>query len=205
MENDAKRNHEENIVSEETEHSSAQPSAHEKDMAFTESDNIDDEIQSDEDEKSENDDSDEIKELERKLADATNRILRIQADYDNFRRRTKQEKESAAKYRSQSLAEKLLPALDNFERGMMITPQEEETKSLLQGMEMVYRQLKDALVEEGIEPIETVGKPFDPHYHQAVMQVENDEFESNVVVEEMQKGYQLKDKVIRPAMVKVNA
>ncbi|UTR17068.1 nucleotide exchange factor GrpE [Salipaludibacillus sp. LMS25] len=169
-------------------------------MAFTESDNIDEEVQPDEE-----DTSDEVKELERKLADATNRMLRIQADYDNFRRRTKQEKESAAKYRSQNLAEKLLPALDNFERGMMITPQQEETKSLLQGMEMVYRQLKDALAEEGIEPIETVGKPFDPHYHQAVMQVETDEYESNVVVEEMQKGYQLKDKVIRPAMVKVNA
>ncbi|WP_078577121.1 nucleotide exchange factor GrpE [Salipaludibacillus agaradhaerens] len=204
MENDAKRNHED-ILSEENTDSSEQPSSHEKDMAFTESDNIDEDIQSDEEEKSENDESDDMQELERKLADATNRMLRIQADYDNFRRRTKQEKESAAKYRSQSLAEKLLPALDNFERGMMITPQEEETKSLLQGMEMVYRQLKDALAEEGIEPIETVGKPFDPHYHQAVMQVETDEFESNVVVEEMQKGYQLKDKVIRPAMVKVNA
>ncbi|MCR6096798.1 nucleotide exchange factor GrpE [Salipaludibacillus agaradhaerens] len=204
MENDAKRNHED-ILSEENTDSSEQTSSHEKDMAFTESDNIDEDIQSDEEEKSENDESDETQELERKLADATNRMLRIQADYDNFRRRTKQEKESAAKYRSQSLAEKLLPALDNFERGMMITPQEEETKSLLQGMEMVYRQLKDALAEEGIEPIETVGKPFDPHYHQAVMQVETDEFESNVVVEEMQKGYQLKDKVIRPAMVKVNA
>ncbi|MCR6106299.1 nucleotide exchange factor GrpE [Salipaludibacillus agaradhaerens] len=204
MENDAKRNHED-ILSEENTDSSEQPSSHEKDMAFTESDNIDEDIQSDEEEKRENDESDDMQELERKLADATNRMLRIQADYDNFRRRTKQEKESAAKYRSQSLAEKLLPALDNFERGMMITPQEEETKSLLQGMEMVYRQLKDALAEEGIEPIETVGKPFDPHYHQAVMQVETDEFESNVVVEEMQKGYQLKDKVIRPAMVKVNA
>ncbi|WP_255235582.1 nucleotide exchange factor GrpE [Salipaludibacillus sp. LMS25] len=200
MENDAKRNHEEDIISEETGNSSEQPSPKEKDMAFTESDNIDEEVQPDEE-----DTSDEVKELERKLADATNRMLRIQADYDNFRRRTKQEKESAAKYRSQNLAEKLLPALDNFERGMMITPQQEETKSLLQGMEMVYRQLKDALAEEGIEPIETVGKPFDPHYHQAVMQVETDEYESNVVVEEMQKGYQLKDKVIRPAMVKVNA
>ncbi|SER70876.1 nucleotide exchange factor GrpE [Salipaludibacillus aurantiacus] len=147
----------------------------------------------------------EVKQLELKLEEATNRMLRIQADYDNFRRRTKQEKESAAKYKSQSLAEKLLPALDNFERGMAITPQEEETKSLLKGMDMVYRQIKNALEEEGISEIDAVGQPFDPHYHQAVMQVETDDYGSNIVVEEMQKGYQLKDRVIRPAMVKVNA
>jgi molecular chaperone GrpE len=149
--------------------------------------------------------SDQLKELETKLEETTNRMLRLQADYDNFRRRSKQEKESAAKYRSQSLAESLIPALDNFERAMMIDAQSDETKSLLQGMEMVYRQLKEALANEGIEPIESVGQPFDPHVHQAVMQVESEEYDSNIVVEEMQKGYQLKDRVIRPAMVKVNA
>lgn len=144
-------------------------------------------------------------ELEQKLEETTNRMLRLQADYDNFRRRTQKEKESAAKYRSQSLAEKLIPALDNFERGMMIDAQSDETKNLLQGMEIVYRQLKEALANEGVEPIQSVGQSFDPHLHQAIMQVESDEFESNVVVEEMQKGYMLKDRVIRPAMVKVNA
>nr|WP_233254188.1 nucleotide exchange factor GrpE [Salipaludibacillus keqinensis] len=149
--------------------------------------------------------SDQLKELETKLEETTNRMLRLQADYDNFRRRSKQEKESAAKYRSQSLAESLIPALDNFERAMMIDAQSDETKSLLQGMEMVYRQLKEALANEGIEPIESVGQPFDPHVHQAVMQVESEEYDANIVVEEMQKGYQLKDRVIRPAMVKVNA
>lgn len=77
-------------------------------------------------------------------------------------------------------------------------------KGLLDGLSMVYRQLKDALVSQGVEEIETVGKPFDPNLHQAVMQVEDDEMESNTVVEELQKGYVLKDRVIRPAMVKVN-
>lgn len=149
--------------------------------------------------------SSELKELEEKLEETNNRLLRTQADFDNFRRRMKQEKESAAKYRSQSLAESLLPALDNFERALKVDAQSEETKGLLQGMEMVYRQLKESLEKEGIEPIDTVGEAFDPHVHQAVMQVESDEFESNVVVEEMQTGYKLKDRIIRPAMVKVNA
>ncbi|MDQ0254342.1 molecular chaperone GrpE [Evansella vedderi] len=149
--------------------------------------------------------SDPVNELEQKLEETTNRLLRVQADYDNFRRRTRLEKEADAKYRSQQLAEELLPALDNFERALMITPEAEETKNLLKGMEMVYRQIKDALNREGIEVIETVGQVFDPHVHQAVMQVETDEYEKNVVVEELQKGYKLKDRVIRPAMVKVNS
>ncbi|MCD8511967.1 MAG: nucleotide exchange factor GrpE [Bacillus sp. (in: Bacteria)] len=142
--------------------------------------------------------------LEKKLEETTNRLLRIQADYDNFRRRTRLEKEADAKYRSQRLAEELLPAIDNFERALMISPEAEEAKSLLKGMEMVYRQLQEALKKEGIEVIDAVGQPFDPHIHQAVMQVETEEFEKNVVVEELQKGYKLRDRVIRPAMVKVN-
>ncbi|UCZ54485.1 nucleotide exchange factor GrpE [Bacillus shivajii] len=149
--------------------------------------------------------SDEIAKLEQKVQEATDRLLRVQADYDNFRRRTKQEKEAEAKYRSQRLAEEILPVLDNFERGLAINPESDETNSLLQGMEMVYRQLKDALEKEGVKPIQTVGETFDPQIHQAVMQVESDEYDSNVVVEELQKGYKLNDRVIRPAMVKVNA
>lgn len=142
--------------------------------------------------------------LDKKLEETTNRLLRVQADYDNFRRRTRLEKEADAKYRSQRLAEELLPAIDNFERALMISPEAEEARSLLKGMEMVYRQLQEALKKEGIEVIEAVGQPFDPHVHQAVMQVETDEYEKNIVVEELQKGYKLKDRVIRPAMVKVN-
>ncbi|WP_026689187.1 nucleotide exchange factor GrpE [Alteribacter aurantiacus] len=147
----------------------------------------------------------QVKALEAKVEELNQRLVRNQADYDNFRRRTRKEKEADAKYRAQSLAEKLIPALDNFERAMMVQVDSEDGKSLLQGMEMVYRQMKEALESEGITAIETVGAPFDPHYHQAVAQAESDEYDSNVVVEEMQKGYMLKDRVIRPAMVKVNA
>ncbi|OLO38913.1 nucleotide exchange factor GrpE [Alkalihalophilus pseudofirmus] len=145
-----------------------------------------------------------INELEQQVSDLNSRLLRSHADYDNFRRRTKEEKEAAAKYRAQSLVEELLSVLDNFERALAVEPTNDETKTLLQGMEMVHRQLQDAMQKEGVEVIEAVGQTFDPHLHQAVMQVDSDEHEPNTVIEEFQKGYKLKDRVIRPSMVKVN-
>jgi len=145
-----------------------------------------------------------IAELQAKLDETENKMLRNQADFDNFRRRTRLDQEAAQKYRAQSIVSDILPALDNFERALKIEANNEQTKSLLQGMNMVYNQLVQALQNEGVELIKSVGEPFDPHLHQAVMQVEDDNFESNTVVEELQKGYKLKDRVIRPAMVKVN-
>jgi molecular chaperone GrpE len=145
-----------------------------------------------------------IAELEAKLAEAENRYLRLQADFDNSRRRAKLDQEAAEKYRAQKLITELLPALDNFERALNMETDNEQAKTLQQGMEMVYRSLAEAIKKEGAEAIEAVGKEFDPHLHQAVMQVEDENFASNTVVEEFQKGYLLKDRVIRPAMVKVN-
>ncbi|WP_423407451.1 nucleotide exchange factor GrpE [Heyndrickxia sp. MSNUG] len=145
-----------------------------------------------------------IAELEAKLEDADNRYLRLQADFDNFRRRSRIELEASAKYRAQSVITDLLPAIDNFDRAMKMEVDNEQAKSLMQGVEMVYRSLLDALKNEGVEVIEAVGKEFDPHLHQAVMQAEDENYGSNIVVEEFQKGYMLKDRVIRPAMVKVN-
>lgn len=145
-----------------------------------------------------------ITELEQKLDEAENRYLRLQADFDNSRRRSKLDREAADKYRSQNLITDLLPAIDNFERALKMEADSEQAKSILQGMEMVYRSLIDALKKEGADQIESVGKEFDPHIHQAVMQVEDENFDSNTVIEEFQKGYMLKDRVIRPAMVKVN-
>lgn len=143
-------------------------------------------------------------ELERKVEEAENRYLRLQADFDNFRRRTRLDSEASEKYRAQKLIVDILPAIDNFERALKVETENEETNSLLQGMQMVYRSLLDALTKEGVESIETVGKEFDPHLHQAVMQGEDENFGSNIVIEEFQKGYVLKDRVIRPSMVKVN-
>ncbi len=145
-----------------------------------------------------------IEELEAKLEETENKMLRIQADFENYRRRVRLDQEAAQKYRAQSLISDILPALDNFERALQIKTDDEKTKSVLQGMEMVYRQLLQALEKEGVEAIDAVGKEFDPTLHQAVMQVEDENYESNVVVEELQKGYKLKDRVIRPSMVKVN-
>jgi molecular chaperone GrpE len=146
----------------------------------------------------------EIQVFKAKLEEADNRYLRLQADFDNFRRRTRLDLEASQKYRAQKLITDLLPAIDNFERAMKVEADNEQTKTLLQGMDMVYRSLLDALKNEGVEAIEAVGKVFDPHQHQAVMQGEDENFGSNVVTDEFQKGYLLKDRVIRPAMVKVN-
>ncbi|WP_193603758.1 nucleotide exchange factor GrpE [Niallia nealsonii] len=145
-----------------------------------------------------------IAELEAKLENEANRYLRLQADFDNSRRRARLDLEAAQTYRAQSLVVDLLPAIDNFERALKMEATEEQAQSLFTGMEMVYRGLLEALKKEGVEAIESVGSEFDPHLHQAVMQVEVEGTEPNIVVEEFQKGYKLKDRVIRPAMVKVS-
>lgn len=150
------------------------------------------------------DEEKQIQALQTEVAELNNRLLRAQADYDNFRRRTRLDMEAAAKYKAQSLIEELIPAIDNFDRALAVKAESDDAKSLLQGMEMVYRQLTEALKNEGLETINAVGQSFDPHYHQAVMQVESDEHEPNQVIEELQKGYKLKDRVIRPTMVKVS-
>ena len=146
----------------------------------------------------------EIEQLKAKLEEADNRILRLQADFDNFRRRTRLDQEASEKYRAQKLITDLLPALDNFERAMKVEADNEQTRVLLQGMDMVYRGMVEALKKEGVEPIEAIGKEFDPHLHQAVMQGEDESYGANIITDEFQKGYLLKDRVIRPSMVKVN-
>ncbi|UOQ93789.1 nucleotide exchange factor GrpE [Halobacillus shinanisalinarum] len=147
---------------------------------------------------------DELEQLQQEKEEVQNRLLRLQADYDNFRRRTQKEREADRKYKSQSIVEELIPVLDNFERALQVEVDGDAAKNFTNGMEMVYDQFQAALVKEGVEEIPAQGEVFDPHLHQAVMQVEDDNFESNVVVEQLQKGYRLNDRVIRPAMVKVN-
>lgn len=132
------------------------------------------------------------------------RYLRAQADFDNFRRRTLKEKEDFAKYASAKLVTELLPVLDNFERALATEQASNEAESFIKGVDMIFRQLGQVLEQEGVKPMEVVGQPFNPEFHQAVMTVDTDEYEEGVVVEELQKGYMLKDKVLRPAMVKVS-
>lgn len=145
----------------------------------------------------------EIKQLTEEKEQLMDRLMRTQAEYENYKRRTQKERMNERKYEAENLAKELLPVLDNFERALL-TEVTEENKSFHEGMEMIYTQLNEALKSQGIEPIETKDQMFDPNYHHAVMQTEDDNYESNMIVEELQKGYLLKDKVLRAAMVKVN-
>ncbi|HWI55083.1 MAG TPA: nucleotide exchange factor GrpE [Desulfobacteria bacterium] len=128
-------------------------------------------------------------------------LQRVQADFDNFRRRTSQEREDWSKYCSMRLAGSLLPILDNFERALQAGG--DNLSSFKDGMELIYRQLKDVLEKDGVKTMDTVGTQFDPNFHEAVMQEPSDEHEDNTVIQELQKGYMLVDRVLRPAMVKV--
>lgn len=147
-------------------------------------------------------DADALKEkYEAELAEKENRYLRLQADFENFRRRTRQEKEELAAVVTQNLLKDLLPFLDNFERALAAEGTDEG--GLRAGVEMMYKQLVEALKKEGLEYIETKDKPFDPNFHQAVMRVEDSEKEDGTIVAELQKGYMVKGRVIRPSMVQV--
>lgn len=144
------------------------------------------------------------KRLQELVDEAQARTLRVQADFDNFRRRTQKEKEELAQYATSKLVGELLPVLDNFERALVTAPANAESEAFTKGINMIFRQLEGVLKSEGLAVMETVGQPFNPEYHQAIMQVESEEHEEGIVTEEVQKGYLLKDKVLRPAMVKVS-
>ena len=147
-------------------------------------------------------DADALREkYEAELAEKENRYLRLQADFENFRRRTRQEKEELAAVVTQNLLKDMLPFLDNFERALAAEGSDEG--GLRAGVEMMYKQLVEALKKEGLEYIETKDKPFDPNFHQAVMRVEDAEKEDGTIVAELQKGYMVKGRVIRPSMVQV--
>ncbi|MWV45307.1 nucleotide exchange factor GrpE [Paenibacillus sp. HJL G12] len=146
----------------------------------------------------------EVQRLQTLADDYQQRALRTQADFDNFRKRTQKEKEDFAKYASSKLITELLPIIDNFDRAITAAGDIADNDSFAKGVGMIFRQLESVLKSEGLEPMDTIGQPFNPEFHQAIMQVESDEHEEGVVVEEVQKGYMLKDRVLRPAMVKVS-
>lgn len=146
----------------------------------------------------------EIDELKAKLEEEENRYLRLRADFDNQRRRAVQDRQAAEKYRAQALLTELLPVLDNFERAMQVDVSSEDAQALYKGVEMVYKTLIAATEQEGLSIIPAVGAEFDPNVHQAVMQESDPEQASGIVLKELQKGYQLKDRVLRPSMVSVN-
>lgn len=145
-----------------------------------------------------------IVELEAKIEEGEARYLRLRADYDNLARRSRLDREASEKYRAQALLTELLPVLDNLDRALQVEVNSDEAASLYKGVEMVYQQLIAATEKEGLEVIAAEGESFDPNFHQAVMQEQDSEKESGVVLRELQKGYKLKDRVLRPSMVSVN-
>jgi len=149
--------------------------------------------------------SDPLSLKEKELEEAKDKLLRLHADFDNFRKRTQKEKEEWYQYASVGVLEKLLPVVDNFERALSsLDKQSEEVQGLLAGVKMIYRQLVETMQKEGLEPICAVGESFDPNLHEAIMQVPPEEGQKDgQVVEELRKGYRFKDKVLRPTMVKV--
>lgn len=138
-----------------------------------------------------------------KIDELNDRLMRTMAEFDNFRKRTEKEKAQMFEVGAKSIVEKILPVVDNFERGLASVPEEEKGSSFVQGMELVYKQLMKYLEDAGVTPIEAVGKEFNPDFHNAVMHAEDENFGENIVSEEFQKGYMYRSTVVRHSMVKV--
>lgn len=138
-----------------------------------------------------------------RIEELEDRVKRQMAEFENFRRRTETEKAAMYGMGAKAVIEKVLPVIDNFERGLQAVPAEEKESPVAQGMQMIYKQLVTELENLGVKPIETVGKEFDANLHNAVMQVESEEYESGVIAQELQKGYTYRDSVVRHSMVAV--
>lgn len=140
---------------------------------------------------------------EEKIAELEDKVKRQMAEFENFRKRTEKEKSAMFEVGAKSVIEKILPIIDNFERGLLSVPEEEKGSSFSEGMQMIYKQLLTGLEEIGVKAIESVGQNFDPELHNAVMHIDDEQYGENEVVEEMQKGYMYHDSVVRHSMVKV--
>ena len=138
-----------------------------------------------------------------KIDELTDRLTRQMAEFDNFRKRTEKEKSQMYEIGAKDIIEKILPIVDNFERGLASMPEEEKATPFAEGMEKIYKQLMTTLESIDVKPIEAVGKEFNPDFHNAVMHVEDEELDENIIVEEFQKGYTYRDSVVRHSMVKV--
>lgn len=141
--------------------------------------------------------------LEEKLAELEDQRVRQLAEFENFRKRSEKEKTQMFEIGAKTVIEKILPVIDNFERGLDAVTDDQKDSSFVQGMELVYKQFLTSFEEIGVKPIEAVGQEFDPNLHNAVMMVDDEEKESGTVAEEMQKGYMYKESVVRHSMVKV--
>ena len=146
----------------------------------------------------------QLKALEEEVNTWKTDYYKVFADMENLKKRLQNEHANTMKFMMQSFIEQLLPVVDNFERSLAVENPSDEIKNFLKGYEMIYNQLMQVLQSQGVEVIKTEGEEFDPNFHQAVMTVKDDNFKSNMIVEELQKGYMLKDRVIRASLVKVS-
>lgn len=137
------------------------------------------------------------------IEELTDKYKRTFAEFDNFRKRSEKEKNAMYEIGAKDIVEKILPIVDNFERGLATVPEEDMNEPFVDGMSKIYKQLMKALEDAGVKPIEAVGTEFDPNFHNAVMHVEDEELGENIVAEELQKGYMYRDTVVRHSMVKV--
>lgn len=142
-------------------------------------------------------------EKDEKIEELTDKVIRQMAEFDNFRKRTEKEKSQMYEIGAKDIIDKILPVIDNFERGLSVVGEDKKEDPFVQGMEMVYKQLMTTLESAGVKVIESVGQEFNPDFHNAVMHVEDDEVGENIVVEEFQKGYMYRESVVRYSMVKV--
>lgn len=138
-----------------------------------------------------------------KIEELTDRLTRQMAEFDNFRKRTETEKSQMYEIGAKDIIEKILPVIDNFERGLAAVPEESKEDPFVEGMEKIYKQIMTTLEGVGVKPIEAVGQEFNPDFHNAVMHVEDEEAGENIITEEFQKGYMYHDSVVRHSMVKV--
>lgn len=138
-----------------------------------------------------------------KIEELEDKVKRQMAEFDNFRKRTEKEKAQMFEVGAKSVIEKILPIVDNFERGLMNVPEDENSKAFVEGMQMIYKQMLTELENIGVKPIEAVGVEFNPDFHNAVMQVESEEYESGYVAQELLKGYTYRETVVRHSMVAV--
>ena len=143
--------------------------------------------------------------LKEKIEELEDRVKRQMAEFENFRKRTDKEKTAMFETGARSVIEKILPVVDNFERGLATVPEEDKGTPFAEGMEMIYKQLLTELEKMEVKPIPAVGEEFDPNFHNAVMQVESEEYESGVIAQELQKGYTYRDSVVRHSMVAVDS
>lgn len=142
--------------------------------------------------------------LEEKVAELEDKVKRQMAEFENFRKRTEKEKATMFEMGAKTVIKKILPVVDNFERGLATIPEEDQGSPFADGMNMIYKQLMTELDGLGVKPIEAVGKEFNPDFHNAVMQVESEEYEEGIVAQELQKGYMYRESVVRHSMVAVS-